>query len=116
VNYLFIIKVQVNLSLYRHPGDMVEKRYSSYSFLTLALDGSEWSALSPGSPLPPGKGPRYPLDKKVGRLQGWYGYRCLRINTFPLSGIEPRSSSLNETLTILTVLPQPHLGEKNVSN
>jgi hypothetical protein len=33
-----------------------ERRYSSYSFLTSALDGGEWSASCPGRTLPPGKG------------------------------------------------------------
>jgi hypothetical protein len=34
-----------------------EWRYDSYSFLTLALVGGEWSASPPGRPLPPGKEP-----------------------------------------------------------
>jgi hypothetical protein len=34
-----------------------ERRYSSYSFTTLALDGGEWSASRPGSVLPPRKDP-----------------------------------------------------------
>jgi hypothetical protein len=34
-----------------------ERKYSSYSFLTLALDGDEWSALRPDRALPPGKDP-----------------------------------------------------------
>jgi hypothetical protein len=33
-----------------------KRRYSSYSFLTLALNGSEWSVSHPGHALPPGKG------------------------------------------------------------
>jgi hypothetical protein len=33
------------------------ERYSSYSFLTSALDEGEWSASRPGRDLPPGKGP-----------------------------------------------------------
>jgi hypothetical protein len=32
-----------------------ERRYSSYSFTTSALDGGEWSASRPGSALPLGK-------------------------------------------------------------
>jgi hypothetical protein len=31
-----------------------ERRYSSYSYLTSALDGGEWSASRPGRTLPPG--------------------------------------------------------------
>jgi hypothetical protein len=32
-----------------------ERRYSSYSFMILALDRGEWSASRPGRTLPPGK-------------------------------------------------------------
>jgi hypothetical protein len=46
---------------------MGERRYSSYSFLTLALDRGEWSALHPGSALPPGKEPPVP----IGQDSGW---------------------------------------------
>jgi hypothetical protein len=38
-----------------HLGD---RRYSSYSFLTSALEGGEWSASCPGRALPPGKEPQ----------------------------------------------------------
>jgi hypothetical protein len=34
-----------------------ERRYSSYSFTTSALDGDEWSASRTGRTVPPGKGP-----------------------------------------------------------
>jgi hypothetical protein len=37
-----------------------ERRHSSYSFLTSALDRGEWSASRPGRVLPPGNDPRYP--------------------------------------------------------
>jgi hypothetical protein len=43
-----------------------ERRYSSYSFLTSALDGSEWSASRPGRALPPGKGPPVPIVQEAG--------------------------------------------------
>jgi hypothetical protein len=43
-----------------------ERRYSSCSFLTSALDGHEWSASRPGRALPWGKDPRYPLDRRLG--------------------------------------------------
>jgi hypothetical protein len=33
-----------------------ERRYSSYSFTTSALDGGEWSASRPVALYPPGKG------------------------------------------------------------
>jgi hypothetical protein len=41
-------------------------RYSSYSFLTSALDWGEWSASRPDRALPRGKDPRYPLDRRLG--------------------------------------------------
>jgi hypothetical protein len=45
----------------RHGGTLGERRYSSYSFLTWALDGGEWSASRPGRALPPGKEPPVPI-------------------------------------------------------
>jgi hypothetical protein len=42
----------------RHEGAWGERKYSSYSFLTSALDGGEWSASHSGRSLPPEKGPR----------------------------------------------------------
>jgi hypothetical protein len=39
---------------------------SSYSYLTLALDGGEWSASRPGSTLPPGKEPLVPIGQEAG--------------------------------------------------
>jgi hypothetical protein len=42
-------------SSYCHAGDKGERQYSSYSFLTLALDGVEWSASRPSYTLPPGE-------------------------------------------------------------
>jgi hypothetical protein len=43
-----------------------ERRKSSYSFLTSALDGGEWSASRPGSALPPWKGPPVPIVQEAG--------------------------------------------------
>jgi hypothetical protein len=43
-----------------------ERRYSSYSFTTSALDGGEWSASRPGRALPPGKGPPVPIVQESG--------------------------------------------------
>jgi hypothetical protein len=69
-----------------------ERRYSSYSFITSALDRGEWSASRSGRVLPPGKwtpgthctgawvGPRAGLDTEAtGKILS------------PLPGIEPRS-------------------------
>jgi hypothetical protein len=38
---------KLKLSTTRHEGAWGERRYSSYSFLTSALDGGEWSASAP---------------------------------------------------------------------
>jgi hypothetical protein len=42
-----------------------ERRYSSYSFTTSALDGDEWSASRPGRALAPGKGPPVPIVQEA---------------------------------------------------
>jgi hypothetical protein len=39
--------------------------YSSYSFMTPALDGGKWSASRPGRALPPGKGPPVPIVQEA---------------------------------------------------
>jgi hypothetical protein len=57
---MIIKKVKVKLSRYMPWRHMGERRYSSYSYLTSALDGGEWSASRPGRALPPGKGPPVP--------------------------------------------------------
>jgi hypothetical protein len=44
----------------------VERRYSSYSFSTWALDGGEWSASRPGRALAPGKGTPVPIVQEAG--------------------------------------------------
>jgi hypothetical protein len=43
-----------------------KRRYSSYSFMTSALDGGEWSASCAGRSLPPGKGPPVPIVQEAG--------------------------------------------------
>jgi hypothetical protein len=42
-------------------GHLGDRRYSSYSFLTLVLEGGEWSASRPGCALPPGKEQPVPI-------------------------------------------------------
>jgi hypothetical protein len=46
------IRKQKALPAICHGGTMGERRYSSYSYLTSALDGGEWSASHPGLALP----------------------------------------------------------------
>jgi hypothetical protein len=43
------------------------EEYSSYSFLTLALDGGEWSVSRPGRALVPAEGPPVPIRQETGR-------------------------------------------------
>jgi hypothetical protein len=43
-----------------------ERRYSSYSFSTSALDGGEWSGSRPGRALARGKGPPVPIVQEAG--------------------------------------------------
>jgi hypothetical protein len=50
----------------RHGGAWGERRYSSYSFTTSALDRGEWSASRPGRSLPPVKGPPVPIVQEAG--------------------------------------------------
>jgi hypothetical protein len=65
---------KVKLSRYRYAGDK-GKRHSSYSFLTLALDGVSGQRRAPATLYPRGKGSRYPLDRRLGGPQSWYGYK-----------------------------------------
>jgi len=54
------------VSRYHHACAKGERKYSSYSFLTSALDGGDWSASRPGRALPPGKGPPVPIVQEAG--------------------------------------------------
>jgi hypothetical protein len=71
VNLRFVSMGKVKLSRYRHAGDKGERSYSSYSFLTSALDEGERSASRPSRALHRGKG--HPGTHWVG---GWVGLRA----------------------------------------
>jgi hypothetical protein len=60
-----------------HGGTWGERSYSSYTFLTSALDGGEWWASRPGRALPRGKDPRNPLDRRLGGPQSRSGRRSI---------------------------------------
>jgi hypothetical protein len=83
----------IKLSHYHHAGDKGKRRYSSYSFLTSALDKGEWSASHPGHALSLGKDPQYSLDWRLGGPQSRSGHRGHRKNPMSLLGIEPWLSS-----------------------
>jgi hypothetical protein len=61
----YILKMQSNPATC-HEGAWGDRRYSSYSFSTSALDGGGWSASRPGRALPPGKGPPVPIVQEAG--------------------------------------------------
>jgi hypothetical protein len=67
-----------------------ERRYSSYSLMTSALDRGKWSGRRPGRALPPGKGPRYPLYRRLGMPQSRSGHRGYKKN--PLASAGDRTS------------------------
>jgi hypothetical protein len=78
----------VKLSYYHYAEAKRERRYSSYSFLTSALDGGQWSASCPGRASPLGKDPQYPLDRRLGGPHSWSDTRGSKKNPLPLPGIE----------------------------
>jgi hypothetical protein len=84
---------KVNCPAIRHEGAWGERRYSSYSVLTSALDRGEWSASRPGRALPPDKGPQVPIVEEIGEPQSRSGRKGWKKNPLLLSGIEHRSSS-----------------------
>jgi hypothetical protein len=59
----------------RHEGAWGERMYSSYSFTTSALDGVSGQHHASATLYPRGKGPRYPLDRRLGGPQSRSGQR-----------------------------------------
>jgi hypothetical protein len=68
-----VCKGKVSCTATRHEGALGGGMYSSYLFLTSALDGGEWSASRLDRALPPGKGPPVPITHWIG---GWVGPRA----------------------------------------
>jgi hypothetical protein len=60
------MSVKQNAPITRYGGAWGERRYSSYSFLTSAPEGGEWSASRSSRPLPPGKEPPVPTVQEAG--------------------------------------------------
>jgi hypothetical protein len=67
-------KAKWNSPATHYGGACGERRYSSYSFMTSALDEGEWSASRPGRALAQGKDPRYPLYRRLGGPQSRSGH------------------------------------------
>jgi hypothetical protein len=87
----------------------VERRYSSYSFSTSALDGGEWSASRPGRALPPGKGQPVPIVQEAGWAPEPVWTQRIEEKSFAPAGDRTpivRSSSPKSD-TILPELPGP---------
>jgi hypothetical protein len=76
------IKKKAKQSHYMPWWHLWERRYSSNSFLTSALDGGEWSASLPGHALPWGKDPRHPFYRSLGGPQSRSGHRGYREKFF----------------------------------
>jgi hypothetical protein len=57
---------KLKLSHYTTRRRLGERRYSSYSLSTSALDGCEWSASRPDRDLAPGKAPPVPIVQEAG--------------------------------------------------
>jgi hypothetical protein len=91
-------KVKVKLSRYtpwRHVG---ERKESSYSYLTSALDGGEWSASRPSRDLPLGKGPQYPLNTRLGGPRAGLDAGARRKILCPCRGPNPDRPARSQTL------------------
>jgi hypothetical protein len=71
---------------HHHGSSWGERKYSSYSFTTSALDGGEWSASHPGRTLPPGKGPPVPIVQEAGWVPESVWTQRLEEKSFALAG------------------------------
>jgi hypothetical protein len=67
-----------------------ERRYSSFSFTTSALDGGKWSASRPRRALSPGKGPTVPIGQEAGWASELVWTQATGKIFLPLPVIEPR--------------------------
>jgi hypothetical protein len=70
----FSNSVQVKLPCYAMRAPR-RRGYSTYSFLTSALDGVSGQRYAPAVLYPRGKEPRYPLVRMLDGPQSWFGHR-----------------------------------------
>jgi hypothetical protein len=69
-----MLSIKAKLSHNLHTGDKGEMKYSSYSFLTLALDGVSGQHHALAVLYPREKDPQYPLDRRLGGRQRRSGH------------------------------------------
>jgi hypothetical protein len=82
------------------------RRYSSYSFLSSALDGGDWSASRSSRALPLGKYTLCALDGRLGGPQRWSVHRGYRTNPLPLQMLRALSFCL-VTFVVLLHISKP---------
>jgi hypothetical protein len=85
-------KVKLSLCLSKHHVIKTywEWGYNSKHSMNSVLDGDEWSASRPGRFTPQGKGPRYPLDRRLVWPQSQSGHGVEEKRSQPPPGIETR--------------------------
>jgi hypothetical protein len=74
-NLILYMPKKVKQSRYTPWWRLGERKYSSNSFLTSALDSGEWSASRPGRDFPRGNDLRYPLYRRLDGPQSRSGHR-----------------------------------------
>jgi len=70
-----MITLKVKQSYNTSMEEQGERRYSSYSFTTPALDGVSGQRHAPAALYPRQKDPRYPPDRRLGGPQSRSGHR-----------------------------------------
>jgi hypothetical protein len=91
-----------------------ERRYSSYSFSTSALDEGEWSASRPGRALAPEKGPPVPIVQGLGGPQSGSGDEDTGKNPFASAG--DRNTTVKAPLNIHLLISPSELPGEVVGN
>jgi hypothetical protein len=86
-----------------------ERRYSSYSYLILALDGVSGQRQDPGALYPRGKEPRFPLDRRMGGPGAGLDAGARRKILCPCRRSNPDRPARNKTLYCLSYRGPLHL-------
>jgi hypothetical protein len=83
-----------------------ERIYSSYSFMTSAVDGGEWSASHPGHALLWGREPQYPFYRRLGGPSASVDTEDRGKISFLFGGSNLDSPVVQSSQTLLTELPR----------